>query len=143
LTKLKIYINEMKFSSRYTAPIIAAHYPFPYLHGGLILGPVPKLAAPQKDAAPQAPQVPENQYQQQPQDEVEYEEDPKPYGYQDEVRPIQQLPLPQYRRKAQQATNSQPAAFRRRISLPQGAFEDDDTESVRVEAQDGELEDEA
>jgi len=119
--------------SRYTAPIIAAHYPFPYLHGGLILGPVPKVAAPQKEA----PQQPTEYRQRESEDLV----DPQLYRQQDE-RLIQQLPLPQYSRQAQYA-NAQPSAFRQRSLLPQGAFEDDDTDSVRVEAQEDEEEEEA
>lgn len=121
---------------RYTAPIIAAHYPFSYLHGGLILGPVPKLAAPEKLAPEQESNF---EYQQRSNEDLE---EPQQGYHQPEqgMRPIQQLPLPQYRTNVQQV---QPSTFRARsYMLPRGAFEDDDTDSVRVEAQEGEEEEE-
>jgi hypothetical protein len=124
--------------SRYTAPIIAAHYPFPYLHGGLILGPVPKLAAPQKFAPEQESVL---EYQQRSNEDLEEPQQ----GYlrpDQDMRPIQQLPLPQYRTNVHQQ-QVQPSTFRARSQLlPRGAFEDDNTDSVRVEAQEGEEEEE-
>ncbi|XP_065349690.1 uncharacterized protein LOC135945757 isoform X1 [Cloeon dipterum] len=92
--------------TRYTIPIIAARHPFPYLHGGLILGPVPKLAAAQREFPGESAEL------QQQSGEIE---ETKSYDLpQDAQKPIQQLPLPQYRSTADNF-NLDPAAFRERL----------------------------
>ncbi|XP_059478956.1 uncharacterized protein LOC132198760 [Neocloeon triangulifer] len=99
--------------TRFTVPIIAARHPFPYLHGGLILGPVPKAAAAQQQR--EFPGGPADFEQQSEIDETQsYRQDPQ--------KAIQQLPLPQYRSRVDHL-NLDPAAFRERILQPQRAQE--------------------
>jgi hypothetical protein len=105
--------------TRYTAPIIAAHYPISYLsplHGGLILGPVPRLPTPL-------------QHHQQQQQQQYQEQAPR------EERTELGVPSLQSMYQAQQQQQQQRQESRSVSSLfPNGAFEDYDRDSVAVEA---------